>query len=74
MLITKKQQEVELLRIRLTKEMQVYRNAINEDLKLALVKPLYQKAKATMNELRIAMEEYEKLVTNDMSMYNKNHG
>jgi hypothetical protein len=71
MQITAKQKEIEILRTRLNEETETYRAAIKKDLKLELVKPLYQALKATMRELKSMIDEYEKLITDDMENYKK---
>lgn len=67
----KKQLEIETIRVRLTNETAIYRQAISQDLKLETVKPLYQRVKATMQELKMIMEEYEDMITENMASYNK---
>lgn len=69
MQIAKMQEQIEDIRSRLTAETANYREAIKHDVKLSEIKPLYQKMKNTMKELRETMVTYEQLLTENMNEF-----
>ncbi len=71
MQIIELQEQIEILRGRLINEAENYRIAIQKDMDFDLVKSLFQKLKSIMGELKRLMTGYEKLITAEMTKFDK---
>lgn len=63
------QEQIEILRNRLTNGTETYRVAIQNDMAVEMVNHLFKKIKSIMTTLRSVMVKYEKLINDDMAAF-----
>jgi hypothetical protein len=69
MKIIEVQEQIEILRNRLTNGTETYRVAIQKDMAVELVNHLFQRIKCIMTTLRSVMVKYEKLINDEMAAF-----
>jgi hypothetical protein len=69
MKIIEVQEQIEILRNRLTNGTETYRVAIQNDMAVEMVNHLFQKIKSIMTTLRSVMVKYEKLINDEMAAF-----